>query len=173
MINLIITSSKNSVVSNDGKLPWLIPEIFQDIKDTTKDSFVVLGTSTFEYMGSRCFPLARRTFVLSRRVKTPRIKDVSYISSPFKIPQKGRTDIYVLGGINTFKTFLPFVNSKIILYFLEENFKGEKYSILRDARKYLQNFTSKIIFTQNYKEMIKNKNIRVVKNEFNFNVKNK
>jgi len=125
MISMILTIGSNGVVGHNNGLPWMIPEIAQDIKGFVQECDVIMGSNTFEFMGNKPFPGASKTYVLSRRAKTPRIKNVSFIKNAHGIPHKGKLDKYVLGGVETFNTFRPIVNSRFMVYNLEKDFEGE------------------------------------------------
>jgi dihydrofolate reductase len=125
MINLIVTVAANGVIGDDSRLPWMIPSIIQDTLETVEGHEVLVGRKTFEFMESKNFPLAAKTYVLSRRVRTPRIKNVSFISSINKVPLKGKKEIFIVGGFETFKSLLPYVNGKIIAYKLDKDYEGD------------------------------------------------
>lgn len=127
MLNIIITKSKNNVISNDGTLPWIIPEVMQDIKNLVNGNEVVLGYNTFDFMCRLPFPLSKKTYVLSRKCKTPRIKGVSFIDSIFKIPHIGKKEIFILGGIKTFASFLSSINNRVIYYNIDKNYEGDAF----------------------------------------------
>jgi dihydrofolate reductase len=125
MINMIVTVGKNGVIGKDKGLPWMLPAILKDIRGTVDGQMVIVGSNTFEFMCSLPFPGAIKTYVMSRRIKTPRIKGVSFIRRPNSVPHTGKKDIFVLGGYDTFQTFRPLVNGKLIVYNLHKDFEGD------------------------------------------------
>ena len=125
MINMIMTIANNGVIGNDSKLPWVVPSIVQGVLAEAKGHEVLMGRKTFEFMGNVSFPNVSKTYVLSRRVKTPRIKNVSFINSMEKIPKKGKKEIFVVGGFETFKTCEPYINNKKIVYLIHNDFEGD------------------------------------------------
>jgi dihydrofolate reductase len=60
----IAAVAENSVIGNNGALPWKIPEELAFFRRTTENASVLMGRKTFEFIGH---PLPnRRNIVLSR-----------------------------------------------------------------------------------------------------------
>ena len=117
---LIAAVSSNGVIGNEfNEMPWEpILEDLKNFRDVTTGNTIVMGARTFESLGSK--PLPNRTnVVFTRRLKPeyPKNEKVRYYTNEtdflgdFDLEKE---DIYIIGGSNVFKMFLPLATNMLI-----------------------------------------------------------
>jgi dihydrofolate reductase len=90
-------------IGKDGVLPWKLPGELKFFKETTMGHPVLFGRTTYQGIG-RPLP-GRRTLVLSRTL--PREEGIEVLRSPSEIDALKLPLIYVCGGTEIYRQFLP------------------------------------------------------------------
>src|SRR6266567_4504570 len=121
MISLLVAYAHGRVIGKDGKIPWCLPNDSRYIKRTTTGHTVVMGRTTFESIGR---PLPNRRNVVLTRHNTLEIPGVEVVHSVEEVLalNDGLDDLFVLGGENVYRQFLPLADR---LYITEIDYKTE------------------------------------------------
>ena len=119
----IAAMSLNRVIGCDNKIPWLIPEDFRWVKETTLGHIVVMGRKTFESIGR---PLPHReNIVLSRQtLKIPGIRVIHGLNELEII--ESEKEIWILGGAEIYRQALPHC-SDLYLSMIKREVGGDTY----------------------------------------------
>ena len=115
-ITLIAAMSMNFVIGRRGELPWKLPADLKRFKALTMGHVVVMGRKTYESLESYGVgPLMGRTnVVLTRDVEFKSKWDyVIVLHSMKEVIQRfeGKDEIFIIGGGEIYKQFLPLANS--------------------------------------------------------------
>lgn len=123
-VTIIAAVAKNGIIGNGNRIPWDIPEDRMYFRKVTIGHVVVMGRRTFESIGH---PLDERTnVVLSRRRDYTAdgcivIHDITCVMKLFK-----DNKIYVIGGGEIFRAFMPFAEWLYITH-IDHEFEGNIY----------------------------------------------
>jgi dihydrofolate reductase len=118
---LIASTSKNLVIGNNQKLPWVSKPDLNHFKNTTINNTVLMGRKTFESIGS-ILP-ERLNIVLSRsKLQDNHSMDSLVYSSSIEeaksIAHKSKNgDLYVIGGGEIFSQTIEQADEIIISHF--------------------------------------------------------
>ena len=119
MINIIVAMDKNGLIGAEGKLPWHLPSDLRFFRDTTLGQTVVMGSKTYASLGK---PLPNRNNVVLSRTGEYSVKDV--------IAMAVSQDIFIIGGAEIYKIFIPFADRLIITH-INAEFNGDTYFPMR------------------------------------------
>jgi len=115
MIIGIVAIDRNGAIGKDGKLPWHYSADMKFFKETTTGHACVMGFKTWLTLKK---PLPNRlNIVLSRQAEIePQdsvvvLRDIESVLSLAK-DQKG--DLFVIGGAQVYRSFLPFIERWIV-----------------------------------------------------------
>lgn len=124
MIALIAAVAENRVIGKDGRMPWDIPEDLEHFKRLTMGNAVIMGRKTYEEIG-RPLP-GRRNIILSKTRKFDGENCVTVSSPEEAIREAGNRDIFVIGGEEVFRMFLPLAE---VLYLteIEREYEGDTF----------------------------------------------
>lgn len=113
-IHLIAAIDGNSALGYKGKLLTKLQNDMRHFKSLTDGHFVVMGRCTYEEIGK---PLKNRTnIVLSRNTKyNPDPEVLVYYSASdilreYESYAEKQVDLYICGGMQVYKEFLPFAD---------------------------------------------------------------
>lgn len=125
MIHLVAAMSKNRVIGKDNKLIWHLPRDLKMFKIITQNEIVIQGRKTYESIGK---PLPNRTnIVLTRQQSYDPHPSVKVTDNMEALIDMGRSlDIYVIGGSEIYKQFLPHADV-IHLTYIDHEFEGDSY----------------------------------------------
>lgn len=151
MISLIVAMSKNRVIGKDGKMPWHLPNDLKYFKQVTTDNVVVMGRKTFESMGKP----------LSNRINIILTKDVNYKAEGCLVFNsidhllesiKHISNVFVIGGSELYKQFLP-IAKKLYITYLNHEFNGDTFFPEYDENEWrITEITKGIIDERNHYE---------------------
>ena len=114
-IILIAAVSKDRVIGKQGGIPWKIKEDLSFFKEKTLNSPIIMGRATYNSIGR---PLPNRlNIVMTRSVKnTEGVTEVTSVREAVKTASKNKdsSKVYVIGGENIYKEFLPIAHRMII-----------------------------------------------------------
>ena len=114
-IILIAAVSKDKVIGKQGGIPWKIKEDLSFFKEKTLNSPIIMGRATYESIGR---PLPDRlNIVMTRSVKNT--EGVTEVTSADKAIEAASINgdssrVYIIGGQNIYKEFLPIAHRMII-----------------------------------------------------------
>jgi len=114
-IILIAAVSKNKVIGKQGGIPWKIKEDLSFFKEKTLNSPIIMGRATYNSIGK---PLPNRlNIVMTRSAKnTEGVIEVTSVETAIEAAStnKNSSRVYVIGGENIYKEFIPIAHKMII-----------------------------------------------------------
>ena len=114
-IILIAAVSKDKVIGKQGGIPWKIKEDLSFFKVKTLNSPIIMGRATYNSIGR---PLPNRlNIVMTRSVKnTEGVTEVTSVEKAIEAASINRdsSKVYIIGGENIYKEFLPIAHRMII-----------------------------------------------------------
>ena len=114
-IILIAAVSKDKVIGKQGGIPWKIKEDLRFFKKKTLNSPIIMGRATYESIGR---PLPNRlNIVMTRSAKnTEGVTEVTSVEKAIEVASINRDSsrVYIIGGQNIYKEFLPIAHRMII-----------------------------------------------------------
>lgn len=115
MIIGIVAVAKDNAIGKRGKLPWHYSADMKFFKETTSGHAVVMGRKTWLSLGK---PLkGRLNIVLSRNPNIEPEESLivfSDIDSVLSLSKSLTTDLYVIGGAEIYREFLPYIEKWIV-----------------------------------------------------------
>lgn len=115
-ITLIAICDENLLIAVNGQLPWHFQEDLAYFKNKTTGHTVVMGRKTYESLPEKK-PLAGRTnIILSKTMDKP---PNGFLWAPMSGILALQDDIFVIGGGEIYKEFLPHAD-QIILTLVKE-----------------------------------------------------
>lgn len=121
----------NQAIGLDNQLPWYLPADLAYFKQLTKGKMVVMGRKTFESLPVKPLP-DRINAVLTRNYdfSFPGVLVYNYVSKLMKDAEN--IDLYVIGGANIYKIFLPVADRLYVTHiydtFLADTFLNIDFS---------------------------------------------
>ena len=114
-IILIAAISKDRVIGKQGGIPWKIKKDLIFFKEKTLNSTIIMGRATYNSIGR---PLPNRlNIVMTRSAKnTEGVTEVTSVKEAVETASKNKNSskVYVIGGENIYKEFLPIAHRMII-----------------------------------------------------------
>ena len=114
-IILIAAVSKDRVIGKQGGIPWKIKEDLSFFKEKTLNSPIIMGRATYNSIGR---PLPNRlNIVMTRSAKnTEGVTEVTSVEKAIEAASvnKDSSKVYIIGGENIYKEFLPIAHRMII-----------------------------------------------------------
>lgn len=116
-IILIAALSENNVIGKNGSIPWNLKKDLQFFREKTINSSIIMGRSTFDSIGR---PLPNRCNIVLTRGPAGRkgVIEASNTDDALSHARKYSKDVYIIGGENIYKEFIP-IASKLILTEIE------------------------------------------------------
>nr|AIA10700.1 dihydrofolate reductase [uncultured bacterium] len=115
MIIGIAAVDRKGAIGKGGKLPWHYSADMKFFRETTTGNAVVMGRKTWLTIGK---PLKNRLNIVLSRDATIEPQEsllvLSDIDSVLSFNQSLTTDLYVIGGAQIYKAFLPHIEQWII-----------------------------------------------------------
>lgn len=115
MIIGIAAVDRKGAIGKGGKLPWHYSADMKFFRETTTGNAVVMGRKTWLTIGK---PLKNRLNLVLSRDATIEPQEsllvLSDIDSVLSFNQSLTTDLYVIGGAQIYKAFLPHIEQWII-----------------------------------------------------------
>lgn len=125
MINLVMAMDMNQAIGLGNQLPWYLPADLAYFKQLTKGKMVVMGRKTFESLPAK--PLPDRINVVLTRNSDFSFPGVLVYSSVSKLMKDAENiDLYVIGGANIYKIFLP-VADKLYVTHIYDTFLADTF----------------------------------------------
>lgn len=114
MISIIVVVGKNREIGCKNRLLWNLPEDMQRFKKKTTGHIVIMGDKTFESIGK---PLPNRENLIITRdsdYKASGCKIIFSLESLVEKYEKSKEEVFVIGGGQIYKQFLPFAKKLYI-----------------------------------------------------------
>lgn len=114
MFKIIVAFDANKTIGHEGWMPWDLPEDLKHFRETTLDSNIVMGSTTFNGMAR---PLPNRTtYVISSKEVNESdnvhwIKDLDSFIEEYKHSDEL---FFICGGGMIYKQFLPHADELIV-----------------------------------------------------------
>ena len=128
MLSISVAVAKNNVIGKDNKLPWHISEDLKRFKRITSNKKMIMGRKAFESLPG-ILP-NREHIIITRnenfKVDSNKVTIVHDLNSLIEKYSKCEDEIFVIGGAEIYKQFLPYVQ-KIYLTQIDETFEGDTY----------------------------------------------
>lgn len=115
MIIGIIAVDRNGAIGKGGKLPWHYSADMKFFKETTTGNAVVMGHNTWGSL-KKALP-NRLNIVLSRKSEIEPQDSVVVlrdVESVLSLAETLDTDLYVIGGEQVYRSFLPYTDKWIV-----------------------------------------------------------
>jgi dihydrofolate reductase len=123
-LSLITAFDLNYLIGNDNHLPWRISEDLQHFRSITMGHTVVMGKNTWISLGK---PLEGRTNIILTHDTDYQIPGCLVYNSVEQVINGTQDDeVFIIGGSEVFKQFLPFAN-KMYITRIQHSFTGNKY----------------------------------------------
>lgn len=124
-ISLIAAMDLNRVIGKDNDIPWRIPEDWKHVQRVTNGHPIILGRKNLESIG-RALP-NRRNIVMTRdhNYQFDGCEIVHSIEEVFEAV-KGEDEIFIFGGEEIYKMFMPYV-TKMYITCIHHEFEGDTF----------------------------------------------
>jgi len=126
-LSAIVAMTPERVIGKDNDLPWRLPEDLKMFKRTTSGHPVVMGRKTWDSLG-KFKPLpGRQNIVITRDPNwLEEGAEVIYAVDELKSLELENEHVYVIGGAEIYKLFLPHLDELIVSYVYESH-DGDTY----------------------------------------------
>ncbi len=114
MFKIVVAFDNNKTIGYKGWMPWDLPEDLKHYKNTTLNSNIVMGSTTFNGMSK---PLPNRiTYVVSSKPKqdSENVKWIKDLDAFIQKHEHSDELFYISGGAQIYKLFLPYTDELIV-----------------------------------------------------------
>lgn len=123
-ISFIVAYDRNKAIGRNNKLPWRLPADLANVKNITMGHTLVMGRKTYESIGK---PLPGRKNVVVTRDPDFSAEGVETVHSVEETLEKyGQGELFIFGGTEIFKLFLPHAD-KLFITRIDEEFEADTY----------------------------------------------
>ncbi len=117
-ISIIAAVAENSVIGQDGKIPWNLQSDLQRFAELTKGHKIIVGRKTYQSIIKRLgHPLIdRQTIVMTRKKNFP-VADKCEVATSWKeVLEKvrGEKEVFVIGGAKIYAIAIPYAKRMYI-----------------------------------------------------------
>lgn len=130
MISLIVATGENGEMGKDNSLPWSLPNDLKYFKEKTIGRVIIMGSKTFESLGSKGLP-HRCNIVLTSNPDKYEYTDwclfvnefmlINYLNSIHE-----QSEVIIVGGSQIYQMFID-VADKIYLTFIHHTFEADTF----------------------------------------------
>ncbi len=118
MISIIVAKAKNSVIGKGGDIPWKLPDDLKHFAKITKSHTVIMGRKTYESIVKRLghgLPDRKNVVITSQSdFSAPGCVVVQSVDEAIKMFSNATEEVFVIGGSEIYKQFLPIANKLYI-----------------------------------------------------------
>ena len=111
MLSIIVAKAKNNIIGKDNKMLWKLPDDLKRFKEKTTGHTIIMGRKTFESLKEKSPLYGRKNIVLTTN-KSYDAKGAVVCASVEEVLDAVKdyddNDIYVIGGGEIYKEFLPY-----------------------------------------------------------------
>ncbi|MFD1737193.1 dihydrofolate reductase [Bacillus salitolerans] len=124
-VSLMVAMDKNRVIGKDNDIPWRLPRDWEYVKKTTMGNPIILGRKNFESIGKA---LSKRRNIVLTRDKELSFKGYEMAHSIEEVFElcKNEEEIFIFGGEEIYKMFMPYV-VKMYITNIHEEFEGDTF----------------------------------------------
>ena len=129
MLSIIVAiSASNNAIGKDNSLLWHISEDLKRFKEITSNHKILMGRKTFESLPG-ILP-NREHIILTRdknfNVDSDKVTIINNIEDAIKYYKDSNEEIFIIGGGEVYKEFLPFAN-KLYLTKVYKDFDADTF----------------------------------------------
>jgi dihydrofolate reductase len=123
-LSFVFAMGRNREIGLNNQLPWRLPADLKFFKKVTMGHPIIMGRKTYESIGR---PLPGRTNVIVTRQQDFQAAGCTVVHSIDEVNQTFANDeVYVIGGTELFKSFLPQADQLIVTY-IDADFEADTY----------------------------------------------
>ncbi len=126
-ITILVAKTSNNAIGKNGELLFRIKEDLQRFRKITTNQIVVMGRKTYESIG-RSLP-NRTNIILTKNTKWRNYKDDNlnvYHSVEEVLDRYYTRNLYIIGGEEIYKKFLPYTDS-IEMTLIDKESEGDSF----------------------------------------------
>jgi len=124
MISIIVAEAKNKVIGKEGELPWKLPLDLKHFATITRAHKVIMGRKTYEsILRSLGHILPKRQNVVITKqsdFQAPGCLVINSVAEAIKLFADTKEEVFVIGGSEIYKQFLPVAKKMYITEILIE-----------------------------------------------------
>lgn len=122
--SLIVAMDNNRLIGSNNALPWYLPADLKHVKELTEGKTIIMGRKNYESIGR---PLPNRLNVILTRNENFRAQGCEIYHTVDDILDKFKgEDVFIFGGEEVYKLFLPYVTTLYITV-VDGEFEGDTY----------------------------------------------
>lgn len=125
IISIIAAMDKNRVIGIGNQLPWRLPKELQYVKNTTIGHPIIMGRKNFESIG-RALPKRRNVIITRDKNFSVEGCEIAYSMEDVFELCKNEKEIFIFGGEQIYKLFLPYAD-KLYITKIHHEFEGDTY----------------------------------------------
>lgn len=117
MLKMIVARSNDDVIGVNGVLPWDIKEDLQFFKKITENNVVVMGSKTYESIGSKPLPNRINYVLTSQNLMNPGVMSVKSIDTILELSKWFHDmdkDVFIIGGSQMYNEFSKYADEIIL-----------------------------------------------------------
>jgi dihydrofolate reductase len=123
-ISFIVAMDIQQAIGLGNDLPWRLPADLAYFKKTTLNHTILMGRKTYESMGK---PLPSRTNVILTQNKEYEAEGCTIVHNVEEaVALFKNEEVFVIGGAEIFKLFMPFVD-RLYITLIEHEFEADTY----------------------------------------------
>ena len=148
-ITIIVAIAKNNAIGKDNDLLWRISDDLKRFKKHTTDNTIIMGRNTYFSLPERKLEFGKTNALPNRQNivltddKGEFFNGVDTVYSIEEAIEKAEHDIFIIGGGQVYKTFLPLAD-KIYLTRVDEEFDADVFFPEIDYSDWLEEYTETI-----------------------------
>jgi len=126
IISFIVAMDRNRVIGRNNRIPWRLPADQAFFRKTTMGHPILMGRKTYLSIGR---PLPGRTNIVMTRnpeYRAPGCEVVHSVREALERYGTGEGELFVIGGTDIFKLFLP-VADRLYITLIRHEFPGDTY----------------------------------------------
>nr|AIA18731.1 Dihydrofolate reductase [uncultured bacterium] len=123
-ISFIFAMDRNRAIGKDNGLPWHLPADLKFFRKVTMGNPILMGRKTYDSIGK---PLPGRENVILTRNKTFTAEGCVVVHTVAEAIERYRDqELFVIGGVEAFRLFLPHV-SRMYITEIEHEFEADTF----------------------------------------------
>ncbi len=124
MISMIWAMGRDNALGCKNRMPWYLPADFAYFKRVTIGKPVIMGRKTFESIGK---PLPGRENIVITRDNSFKAEGCKIVHSFEEALDFAKDrDVFIIGGAEIYKTFMPFAH-KLYITEIDREFEADAY----------------------------------------------
>jgi len=127
---MIVATSENGVIGNDGELPWYLPHDLKRFRKMTNGSYIIMGRRTYESIGR---PLSNRINIVLTRDKSYKT-EFSNCTVMYSIENALRMadvvdqkEVFIIGGESLFRIGICKYAHRIYMTLIHDQYEGDTF----------------------------------------------